>query len=70
MNHEPNRRIPAGLFIMLLALAVYAIVIARYVPVLIGEWPVVLQTLVYLFFGLVWLVPLRRFLIWMENGRR
>ena len=70
MNHEPNRRIPAGLFIMLLALAVYAIVIARYVPALIGEWPVVLQTLVYLFFGLVWLVPLRRFLIWMENGRR
>ncbi|HCH95453.1 MAG TPA: DUF2842 domain-containing protein, partial [Erythrobacter sp.] len=38
-------------------------------PGLIGEWPTLLQTLVYVVLGIVWLLPLRRFLIWMETGR-
>ena len=70
MSEEPNWRIPVGLLGLLLALAAYAIVVARYVPGLVGEWHVALQTIVYLFLGLVSLLPLRRFLVWMENGRR
>mgnify|MGYP002130292216 CR=1 FL=1 len=31
--------------------------------------PVLVQTLVYIILGTVWLLPLRRFLIWMETGR-
>lgn len=69
MRSEPNWRIPVGIFALLLALLVYAILIARYVPSLVGGWPVILQTLVYLVLGLAWLLPLRRFLIWMETGR-
>ena len=38
-------------------------------PGLIGEWPTLVQTLIYVVLGLVWLLPLRRFLIWMETGR-
>jgi hypothetical protein len=30
---------------------------------------VLLQALVYLVLGVAWLLPLRRFLIWMETGR-
>ena len=31
--------------------------------------PVWAQTVVYLVLGIAWLLPLRRFLIWMETGR-
>tara|TARA_Y100000991_G_scaffold17550_1_gene11551 strand:- start:1201 stop:1416 length:216 start_codon:yes stop_codon:yes gene_type:complete len=70
MRHEPNWRIPVGILGLLLALSVYAIVIARYVPGLMLGWPVLLQTAIYLILGLIWLLPLKRFLIWMEAGRR
>ena len=50
-------------------LAVYGVVIARYAPDLIGDWPTLVQTVIYIVLGLIWLLPLRRFLIWMETGR-
>ncbi len=69
MRQEPNWRIPAGMLALLVGLTIYAIVIARYAPSLMAGWPVILQTLVYLFLGIIWLLPLRRFLTWMETGR-
>ena len=69
MRETPTWRIPIGILGLLLGLAVYALVIARYVPELIGTWPTLAQTIVYLILGLIWLLPLRRFLIWMETGR-
>lgn len=69
MRNEPTWRIPVGLLGMLVFLTVYALVIARYVPELIGNWPALAQAPVYLVLGLLWLLPLRRFLIWMETGR-
>lgn len=69
MRREPTWRIPAGLLALLAVLTVYALLVARYVPSLTEGWPVALQTLVYIVLGLVWLLPLRRFLIWMETGR-
>lgn len=69
MRTEPTWRIPAGILALLGALTIYTVVIARYAPDLIGDWPVLAQTLVYVVLGVVWLLPLRRFLIWMETGR-
>jgi Protein of unknown function (DUF2842) len=69
MRTEPTWRIPVGVLMLIMALAVYALVIARYVPELIGSWPALAQTPVYLILGIAWLLPLRRFLIWMETGR-
>lgn len=69
MRTEPTWRIPIGVLMLIMALAVYALVIARYVPELIGSWPALAQTPIYLILGVVWLLPLRRFLIWMETGR-
>lgn len=69
MRTEPTWRIPVGVLMLIMALAVYALVIARYVPELIGSWPALAQTPVYLVLGVIWLLPLRRFLIWMETGR-
>ncbi|MBX7493449.1 DUF2842 domain-containing protein [Qipengyuania sp. 1NDW9] len=68
MREEPTWRIPVGLLGLLVGLLVYGIVIARYLPGLIGDWPTLAQTVVYVFLGLVWLLPLGRFLKWMETG--
>ena len=68
MREDPTWRIPVGLLGLLLALTVYGLVIARYVPELIGGWSALAQTIVYLVLGLVWLLPLGRFLKWMETG--
>ena len=69
MREEPTWRIPVGVLALCAGLTVYAVLVARYVPDLLGGWPVLAQTLIYLVLGLVWLLPLRRFLIWMETGR-
>jgi hypothetical protein len=69
MRREPTWRIPAGILALIAALTVYGLVIARYLPEVIGGWPALAQAVVYLVLGLAWLLPLRRFLIWMETGR-
>ncbi len=69
MRTEPTWRIPAGILFMLAILTAYGLIIARYMPGLIGAWPTLAQALVYLVLGVIWLLPLKRFLIWMETGR-
>ena len=69
MRTEPTWRIPIGILGLLFGLAIYGIVIARYAPGIMGDWPTLAQTLVYIILGVLWLLPLRRFLIWMETGR-
>ncbi|MFN4019002.1 MAG: DUF2842 domain-containing protein [Erythrobacter sp.] len=69
MRETPTWRIPVGILGLLAGLMVYGVVIARYAPALIGNWPGLAQTAVYGGLGLVWLLPLKRFLIWMETGR-
>ena len=69
MRTEPTWRIPVGILGLLASLLVYVGLVALFMPPLIGDWPALAQTVVYLALGLVWLLPLRRFLIWMETGR-
>lgn len=69
MRTEPTWRIPVGILLLLLGLTIYGIVIARYMPDLIGGWPTLAQTAVYIVLGVIWLLPLKRFLVWMETGR-
>ncbi|MBC2668176.1 DUF2842 domain-containing protein [Novosphingobium piscinae] len=69
MRQEPTWRIPVGILALVVALVAYGLIIARYVPGLVGQWSALLQTPVYLILGVVWIMPLRRFLTWMETGR-
>lgn len=69
MREEPSWRIPVGVLALVIALAAYTIAVATWLPTWIGNWPVLGQLPVYLLLGVVWLLPLRRFLIWMETGR-
>jgi len=68
MRTKPTLRIPFGVLGLIIALLVYAGMIARYLPALIGAWPTLAQVPVYIVLGLIWLLPLRRFLSWMETG--
>ncbi|GGC22588.1 hypothetical protein GCM10011371_07860 [Novosphingobium marinum] len=69
MRTEPTWRIPFGILSLCIALAAYALAVAFLVAPAIQDWPVPVQTPVYLLLGVAWLLPLRRFLIWMETGR-
>lgn len=69
MREKPTLRIPLGVLALLGMLAFY-IALAVWASQWIEQLPVLLQALVYLLIGLAWLLPLRRFLIWMETGRR
>jgi hypothetical protein len=69
MRDQPTWRILVGVLALFVALLVYGLVIARYVPGIIGTWPALAQTPIYIILGLLWLLPMRRFLIWMETGR-
>ena len=68
MRKEPTLRIPLGVLALFAALVLYALGVA-WASQWIGLLPVWVQTIVYLVLGLAWLLPLRRFLIWMETGR-
>ena len=68
MRDKPTLRIPLGIIALLLALTVYALLVAK-ASDYIGQLHVLLQTLVYIVLGTVWLLPLKRFLIWMETGK-
>ena len=68
MRNDPTWRIPAGVLALLVALLAYGGLVARFVAPLIARYPVLIQLPVYIVLGVVWLLPLRRFLIWMETG--
>ncbi|MFC4295329.1 DUF2842 domain-containing protein [Novosphingobium tardum] len=65
---KPTWRKPVGILALLGALLAYAVIIANVVAPSIAGWPVLGQLPVYVVLGTIWLLPLRPFLIWMENG--
>jgi hypothetical protein len=69
LRETPTWRIPIGVLGLLVALCAYGLLIARYLPPVIGTWHALLQTPIYLALGVIWILPLKRFLIWMETGR-
>ena len=69
MRETPTWRIPIGLIGLLIALTIYCVLIAVYLADILSTWPWWGQTIVYVFLGVVWLLPLGRFLIWMETGK-
>jgi len=69
MRDQPTLRIPLGILALLTVLLVYAVLVARFVSPWMAGWPALGQLPVYVVLGVVWLLPLRRFMIWMETGR-
>lgn len=68
MRDKPTLRIPIGVIGLIAGLILYAFGVLLLSP-WIERLPVLVQTIVYLVLGVAWLLPLKRFLIWMETGR-
>lgn len=68
MRKEPTWRIPVGMLLLLAGIMIYALAV-MWASDWIGRLHVAFQTVIYLVLGVAWLLPLKRFLIWMETGR-
>jgi hypothetical protein len=69
MREQPTWRIPIGILALVTVLLLYGAIVARLLAPVMSGWPVLAQLPVYLVLGVIWLLPLRRFMIWMETGR-
>jgi hypothetical protein len=69
MRTEPTWRIPIGILALVLGVLAYSALVAYLVAPLLAGWNALTQLPVYVVLGVIWLAPLRRFLIWMETGR-
>ena len=67
MRDKPTLRIPFGILGLLTVLGIYALLVAK-ASDFIANWHVLIQTVVYIVLGTIWLLPLKRFLVWMETG--
>ena len=66
--NQPSWRKPTGIFAILALIAVWAVLVVSF-SAEIGGWPVLAQALFYLVAGIVWILPLKPLLRWMETGR-
>jgi hypothetical protein len=69
VRKEPTWRIPVGVLVLFVALLAYGSAIARFIAPWMASWHALAQLPVYIVLGVIWLLPLKRFLVWMETGR-
>lgn len=65
---KPNWRKPAGMLIILALIALWSALVVGFSDV-IGALPALAQAPIYLVLGIVWILPLKPLLRWMETGR-
>ena len=66
--NKPSWRKGAGIAIIVLLILLLAVFVASLSGV-VGRWPVLGQALFYLVIGVIWIIPLKPLLYWMETGR-
>ena len=64
---EPSGRKLAGIFLILLLIALWALLVAS-LSGWVGDWPVLVQAVFYLVTGMIWIAPMKPLLRWMETG--
>jgi hypothetical protein len=65
---KPSWRKPAGMIAILLLILVWVVLVASF-SAQIGALPILVQLLIYIVSGIVWILPLKPLLLWMETGR-
>lgn len=65
---RPSWRKPAGMFAILGIIFVWAILVASCSNI-IAKLPGIVQAVIYIVAGIVWIFPVRPLLVWMETGR-
>jgi len=64
----PSLRKPFGVLLILVLLIGYALLVASAASHL-AQLPALAQAPIYLILGVIWILPLRPLLRWMETGR-
>lgn len=64
---NPSWRKPAGALAIVGLILVWVVLVASFSGQ-IGSLPILVQTLIYLALGIVWILPLKPLLRWMETG--
>jgi predicted membrane channel-forming protein YqfA (hemolysin III family) len=64
---EPSPRKLVGIGLILLLIVVWAAFVASMARI-VGTWPMLLQAAFYLVMGIVWIVPLKPLVRWIETG--
>ena len=64
----PSWRKPFGILLIVLIIVAWTAAVASLSP-WIGELPALLEALVYLAAGIIWILPLKPLLLWMETGK-
>ncbi|MBK6491386.1 MAG: DUF2842 domain-containing protein [Sphingomonadaceae bacterium] len=65
---KPSWRKPAGMLAILGIIAAVAVLVGSF-SAEIARLPALLQGMVYIVCGIVWIAPLKPLLSWMETGR-
>jgi hypothetical protein len=64
---EPSSRNLAGLALILLLIVIWAAFVASLARI-VGKWPVLVQAPFYLFMGIIWIIPLKPLVRWIQTG--
>lgn len=64
---EPSPRKLVGITLILLLIGVWAAFVASMARI-VGTWPMLLQAGFYLVMGIVWVIPLKPLVRWIETG--
>ncbi len=64
---QPTWRKPAGMIAILLIILIWAVIVVS-ASDYINALPVLVQAVIYLIAGIIWIAPMRPLLIWMETG--
>lgn len=67
-TEKPSWRKPAGAFLIITMIAGWAVLVSSAMD-LIPDPHFVLELLVYAVAGVIWIIPARAIVIWMETGR-
>ena len=65
---QPSTRTLAGIALILLLIVVWAALVASLAR-FVGGWPILVQAPFYLIMGMVWIIPLKPLVRWMQTGR-
>jgi len=65
---KPSARPLAGIALILMLITVWAAFVASLARI-VGHWPVLVQALYYLIMGIVWIIPLKPLVRWMQTDR-
>lgn len=64
---EPSYRKLVGIALILLLIVVWAAFVASMARI-VGAWPILVQAPFYLAMGLVWIIPLKPVVRWIQTG--